>query len=69
MMATNVTMKLIPEKRFRVKENKWLLKNEVHTNCISINLCKCIGCSRQKIVVHAPAITKKVRNMRVRVLS
>ena len=69
MYSTNVTMKKMPENRFRVKVNKCPLKKAVQTSWIDIHSRTYTGCKILHTVTHIPAMAKKEWKMRVRVLS
>ena len=69
MYNTKVTMKRIPENRFRVKVNKCPLKKAIQTSWIDIHWHRCTGWRMLNIVVQNPAMTKNEWLMRVRVLS
>jgi hypothetical protein len=58
MKATKITTKRIPEKRFRVKENKCPLRKAIHTSWIGISSCRCTGCKKLKTLAQNPAKTK-----------
>ena len=69
MSAAKVTMKKIPENRFRVKVNKWPHKKAAQMPYIGNNAWSCEGIRTERRVVHHPAYIRNEWKIRVRVLS